>query len=365
MHPLCGADIGTLKAVFGRGGRPARGKAGTASMIWLAALARWPSTALERRIIADKLPNLREIPPPVFILGHWRSGTTHLYNIMSRDAFGYVPPLATGLPWDLFGIGRIAGPLLHRALPEHRYIDRMAVNPDSPQEDEFAIANMSSESFYHGLYFPRHFAAWLKRGLFFEGSTETEIQQWRSAFSHFMQKMALHQGKRLLIKNPVYTGRVAMLREIFPEAKFIHIHRNPYDVFVSMQNFYKKLLEVMALQDYRHVDIDAAILEVYPRMMARLEEDTRDLPASQFVEVAYKDLDERPMETVERIYSMLDLPGFEAAAPEFQRYMESVRTYRKNAFKGSAEALGLVDSHWRRYVEKWAYARPAIDPENA
>jgi hypothetical protein len=202
-HPLCGANLGTLAAVIRRAGLPARPLTG--SVIFLADLARWPFSTAERIAIARRLPKAGEMPPPVFILGHWRSGTTHLYNIMVKGgAWGFVPPVATGLPWDLFGLARVFNPLLEKALPKHRYIDKIPVNPDSPQEDEIAIANMSELSFYHGIYFPRAFADFVRRGLFFDGCSPEEIAKWRETFVYFLRKLYLHQGKRtLLIKNPV------------------------------------------------------------------------------------------------------------------------------------------------------------------
>jgi hypothetical protein len=267
--------------------------------IGLAALGRWPASVAERLIMESRLPALDDMPPPVFILGHWRSGTTHLYNVMCQSGeWGYVPPVATGLPWDLFGIAKAFKPMLERALPEHRYIDNIPVTPTSPQEDEIAIANMSDVSFYHGIYFPRAFKENVERGLFFEGCSTAEIRGWRKQFSYFLRKLYLHQEKRpLLIKNPVYTGRFAMLREMFPSAKFIHIHRNPYDVFVSMRNFYKKLFKELALQSHDHVDIDETILSVYERVMRAYERDAADVPSKQLVEydIIYQDDgDERP-----------------------------------------------------------------------
>lgn len=361
-HPLCGADLGTLAAVFSRAGAPE--KWGEAALIGLAALARAPFSFGERLIMDERLPRLDEMPAPIFILGHWRSGTTHLYNIMTKSgAFGYVPPIATGLPWDLFGLARAFRPLLERALPETRYIDNIPVTPDSPQEDEIAVANMSSLSFYHGVYFPRAFADFLQRGLFFDGCTPTEVDAWRLRFVYLMRKLSHYQsGLPLLIKNPVYTGRLAMLREMFPAAKFIHIHRNPYEVFVSMRNFYVKLLAQFALQSYDHVDIDETILSVYDRMMAQLERDAASVPIDQYVELRYAELNAEPMESVREIYRALDLPGFDAAAPAFSAYLASVKSFEKNVFDYSDEAAAKVEARLGRYLRKWSYARPASAP---
>ena len=360
-HPLCGANLGTLATVAGRSGLPS--DIGGAAMIAASALARWPVSAIEKIAIENSLVSQGDMPPPVFILGHWRSGTTHLYNIMCQSGqWGFVPPVATGLPWDLFGIAKVFNPLLERALPEHRYIDNIPVNPDSPQEDEIAIANMSEVSFYHAIYFPRHFAANVNRGLFFDGCSVADIRGWRRQFSYFLRKLYKHQGdKRLLIKNPVYTARPAMLREMYPGAKFVHIHRNPYDVFVSMQNFYKKLLKELALQNYDHVDIDETILSVYDRMMRIYEAETAGWGGDELIELRYDDLDADPIATIEEVYGALALPGFGLAKPRFENYLASVKSFKKNKFDYSEETAKRVEARLGYFIEKWGYERPGAD----
>ena len=310
----------------------------------------------------SRLPTAEQLAPPIFILGHWRSGTTHLYNIMSKSgAFGYVPPVATGLPWDLFGLARVFNPLLERALPEHRYIDNIPVKPDSPQEDEIAIANMSDLSFYHGVYFPHAFSDLVRRGLFFDGCSAKEVARWQEIFVYLMRKLTLHQERKpMLIKNPVYTGRLAMLRKMFPEARFVHIHRNPYDVFVSMRNFYKKLFAEFALQGYDHIDIDETILSVYERMMEALIRESEGMPRDRFLEIRYGDLDSHPLAVVEEVYEALKIPGFSGAKPQFESYLASVKSFEKNRFAYSDEAAARVEKRLGRFLDRWAYGRPGV-----
>lgn len=353
-HPLNGADLGTLVRAYRLGG--GSDKPLTTAGIWAASAFRAPISAIESALIDRHLPTVEEMPPPIFILGHWRSGTTHLYNIMSLGRFGYVPPVAVGLPWDMFGIARALRPLLERALPEHRWIDRIPVTPTSPQEDEIAIASMCDLSFYHGIYFPDQFDHLIDRGLFYDGATDDDIARWEARFTYFLRKLALQQDQQLLIKNPVYTGRVAHLRRLFPGAKFIHIHRNPLDVFLSMRNFYARLLEVMALQTVPdRLDVDATILRVYDRMMARFAAETADLDAPDFVELPYAHLDTDPIGAVEHIYGTLELDGFEAARPAFQGYLDALGRFEKNSFRKDAEAAELVLSHWQPWIERWHY----------
>lgn len=357
-HPLSGADLGTLARAVGRAGLPEKPLA--AAAIAAAALARWPFSTLEQFLMESRLPRADELAPPVFILGHWRSGTTHLYNAMAKSgAFGFVPPVATGLPWDLFGLARAFRPLLERALPAHRYIDNIPVTPDSPQEDEIAVANMTDLSFYHGIYFPKAFAEFLDRGLFFDGCDAGDIARWKERFVYLLRKLDKYQdGEPLLIKNPVYTGRLALLRAMFPEAKFVHIRRNPYEVFVSMRNFYEKLLGEFALQSYAHIDIDETILGVYERMMDALARDAAGLAPPAFLELAYEDLDRDGIGTLAQVYAGLDLPGFDAARPKFEAYLASIKGFEKNKFAYSDEAAHKVEKRLRRFLDQWGYKRP-------
>ena len=357
-HPLSGANIGTLASAVARAGLPRSPL--KAAAIAGAAIGRWPFSVAERMLIERTLPAIETLEPPVFILGHWRSGTTHLYNVMCKSGdWSFVPPLATGLPWDMFGIGRVFRPLLERALPEHRYIDNIPVTPDSPQEDEIALANMTALSFYHGIYFPSAFDEFLRRGVFFDGCSDAEVDEWRSTFVYLMRKLSkLQDGRRLLIKNPVYTARLAFLRGMFPRAKFVHIERSPYDVFQSMRNFYRKLFAEFALQPYDHVDIDEVIFSVYERMMDRLAADSSGLHAPDYVELRYDELDRDGLGSIQKIYRSLELPGFDSARENFAAYLASVRNFEKNRFDYPEADARKVEARLGRFIERGGYRRP-------
>ncbi|MCQ8183788.1 sulfotransferase family protein [Parvularcula maris] len=355
-HPLSGASLPLLRRMLREAGDVPLAKK---APLLGAAAGRAPFSALEKGM-EGRLRSASEMKPPVFLLGHWRSGTTHLYNIMSLGEFGYVPPVATGMPGEMLTLGKWLKPFLDKQLPDSRYIDNIPVTPTSPQEDEIALANLSPLSFYHGIYFPSRFDEWVDRGLFFEGASEEDIAGWEEAFVLFMRKLdRLFEGKQLLIKNPVYTARPAQLLKLFPGAKLVHLHRNPVDVFLSMKNFYEKLLPVMALQPYDHVDIEGTVLRVYDEMMRRLTEETKELKAPQFTEIAYADLNANPIGTVLRLYDELELGGFEEARPRFEAYLGSIEGYQKNRFEKPKTVGTKVAEAWAPWFERWGYEKPA------
>ncbi|MEE8371648.1 MAG: sulfotransferase [Sphingomonadales bacterium] len=326
----------------------------------LSSLFRLPFSLADSIIVAAKHSSARPMEPPIFIVGHWRSGTTHLYNLMGQAGhFGFVTPFSTALPWDFLSLTKLFGGLLEKALPEGRYIDNIPVRADSPQEDEIGLANMTPISFYHGLYFPKRFHENFAQGIFFEGLTKARIGGWEKRLKYYYLKLQLAQrGTRLVIKNPVYTARIAHLLSIWPEAKFIHIHRNPYKVFFSMRNFYDKLLGQFALQSWRHLDLDAHILDSYPEMMSRLEEDAAGLGPEQFLEMRFEDLQSDPLGELGRIYRRFGLDGFDEARPRYEAYLLSVKGYSKNIYNYPADEIENIALRWGHFIRKWGYEPP-------
>ncbi len=346
-----------MASVLYRNGPPSLARSLHTALAVGATLGRVPFTLAEHVYVRARRIDQRPLQPPIFIIGHWRSGTTHLYNILSKSPqFGYVSPVAAGLPWDFLILGRLLHPILTRLMPKHRYIDAVPVNPDSPQEDESALACMQAVSFFHGLYFSRQLSENMREGVFYDGCDEAQVRRREQRWMYFLHKVAwLQNGRRLLIKNPGYTARVAEIRRLFPEAKFVHIHRNPLEVFQSMQRLYARLLEQFSLQDSSADDVDELILQMYERMMSRLIEDSRDVPADHFVDVDYKQLDESPLETVEQVFRTLKLEGWEESKPRFEAYLASVRSYKKTHYDMPNDIVQKVRERWGPIMARWGY----------
>ena len=68
------------------------------------------------------------------------------------------------------------------------------------------------------------------------------------------------KGKRLILKNPTNTARIKFLLELYLEAQFIHISRNPYVVYMSTIHFYKKMVQAFSFQNVSDDDLENYIL---------------------------------------------------------------------------------------------------------
>jgi hypothetical protein len=325
-------------------------------------LLRWPSSIVEDIRIGKRARAVRFDPPPLFIVGHWRSGTTFLQNVLSRDPQFCYPTLVEAMnPYDLLDApwSPWLRRLLFRAFPDTRPMDDVPVRADLPMEEEFALAAMGAPSFINCFYFPRNLSQTFVREVMIAGTGETEAKRWSEALRYFLAKIAaLHPGKRLLLKSPANSARVARLLQEFPDARFIHIHRDPIEVFRSSRRLYARMLPLLALQDYDISKIDEHIMRSYDLVMDRLREELPGVPAGRLCTVRYDNLVARPIETVGRIYRELDLGGFETAKPHMERFLAGTPVKPAPAVPLDAALERQLRERWRRHFDWLGYSFP-------
>ena len=308
-------------------------------------------------------------PAPVFIIGHWRSGTTHLHNLLCRDKnFGYLSTFQAMVPgFCLVGEPRAKRFLAKQAASRYptRLIDNVPLCLDAPQEDEFALANLSPHSFLHGFSFPRQAQDFFERYVLFEGLSAADVSRWNAAYLGLLRKATLASGgKRLVVKNCAHTARIVTLLDLFPGAKFIHIHRNPYAVFLSTLHMHRTILPRSQLQGIEPDRVEAHVLRFYGRLMRRFLADRSRIPAGNLVEIRFEDLEGSPLAELRRAYDSLGLPGFDAAEESVRSYLDSIAGYRKNAYELDGEVIATVNRHWAFAFEAWGYDRLESLPDS-
>ncbi len=303
------------------------------------------------------------VPPPVFIVGYFRSGTTLLHNLLVRDPTLAFPTAAQAFsPHGFLAAAVYRQPIgwLLRRYPLLRPMDNMPVDLDGPEEEEFALAALGAPSAYWKFCFPRH-AAYYDRFVTFDQATPRERTLWAQGLQRFLSKLTLfHGGRRPVLKSPYNTARVRYLLQLFPDAQFIHIHRHPFDVVRSHAHTVRTLVALLTLQAPPHdQDMEVAVAAEYAEVEAAFHKDLALLKPGQLAEVAFEDLEQDPVGEIRRIARALGLEFH----PEFERrliaYVRSLAGYRKN------QLLPLpLDTHrriapiLRPLVLRWGYVEP-------
>lgn len=312
----------------------------------------------ETRLYHEKIVATEITRPPVFILGHWRSGTTHLHNLLAQDNLNFAFPNTyqvvnphTFLSTEEANTRRFAW-----MIPAKRPMDNMALSFQSPQEDEFAPLLISLLSSYLGVSFPRREEHY-NRYLTFHQATPEEISNWKNALLWFLKKLTLKYDRPLLLKSPPHTARVRILLKLFPDAKFIHIHRHPAEVFQSFRHYYDTAMWHTYLQIPDRSKIDDEIIARYQTLYVAYLADLPLIPPHNLHEVSFEQLESDPVATLSGIYRQLSFPGFGQALPKFESYLATLRSYEKNNLTPltPAEKQRLIEA-WQPIYQRWNYS---------
>jgi hypothetical protein len=340
--------------------RSAIRRPGTAAYCLAVSLAFTPLRLVEDALTRQQLARTKISAPPIFILGHWRTGTTFLHNLFAADpTLGYVTTAQSTFPRMSVVWGGLARSLLSHFGPATRPMDDMPFGPDLPQEEEIGIANLTRHSWFHAIYFPHRTLELFDRYVTFETATDGEVEGWRRAFTLMVEKATLLAGgRRLVLKSPPNTARIPLLLDVFPNAKFVHIDRDPYAVFASSVDLHRRVGAHLSLEGVDDRQIRQHVGELYRRMTRRYRETRGLIPPGNLVELRYEDLVDDPLRTMEQVYAALGLDGFAAARPSIGRHIDDQRDYRPNNHvltPGAREEISRV--------LEWASAPPRHVPK--
>jgi hypothetical protein len=145
---------------------------------------------------------------------------------------------------------------------------------------------------------------------------------------------------------------------MFPDARFVHIHRDPYAVFQSFVHVYAKALPFGRLQDTSGVDWTGRLIRQYQEIHDAFFEERALIPAGRFHEMSYEELERDPMDEMRKLYVSLALPEFEIVEPALRTYLDSQAGYQKNVFPELApDVRQHVAAAWGRCFDEWGYPR--------
>ncbi|MEO0470533.1 MAG: sulfotransferase [Bacteroidota bacterium] len=278
---------------------------------------------------------------PVFILGHWRSGTTHLHNLMTVDGAYHAPnTFQAAFPHNFLLSESWLAPLLDKAGPGKRLMDNMKMTMDSVQEEEIGLASLGAPSSYLAIHFPKDQARYQTHVSFAE-ATEQDLVDWEKAHRSFLRKIVAKHGnaQALVLKSPANTSRIPLLLEMYPDARFVHIHRHPFDCIRSTQHLYDAWFEMAAFQDLSEMkrQRDESILDMYEDMHRRWLTDKALIPTDRLLVLGFAELKADPVAAVRKIYGFLGDAKLDEG--QLQVYLDSIRTYQQNRYAPLSEDM--------------------------
>lgn len=297
-----------------------------------------------------------EVKAPVFILGHYRNGTTHLHNLLAVDAqFGFANYYQATFPGSFLTSERL-GARFGFLAPKERPQDNVALGLGVPAEDELALCTQTLLSPHMGWHFPlaeRHYRKYLD----FKDAEPGERERWKQALLHFARKLTLKHQRPLVFKSPCHTARVSLILETFPDARFVHLHRDPFTVFQSTRHMERKIGPLFQYQSRDFTDLDDHILWRYRTMYDAFLRDRDLIPSGRLVELSYDHLTRDPLGALRQIYTGLGFPGLATARRAQERYLAELAGYENNRYSRLEPAtMKRIRREWNPFFAEWSYA---------
>jgi hypothetical protein len=296
------------------------------------------------------------LPTPIFVLGLFRSGTTILHRLLSED-----PDNRTLPHWESFD----PTPWPEGPTRAQRTLSRFlkmadvlspnikAIHPmDAFQADECRgmFTNVFRTPQLNVQYRVGSYVTWLLQ------------QDARIAYRHHKRQLQLAYiqrpyGKRLVLKDPTHTFFVEAILEVFPNARFIFIHRDPVDTLSSICSLHAYARSVFS------DDVDAHALGeelVSSYLMERLEpalEALDRLPKGRVAHVRAPDLSRDAIQTIDDAYHTLGIELGEDGRRAMRRY--TIEKHLRpgpghlHAPEGFGLDVGAIRDRLRGYCERF------------
>ena len=307
---------------------------GRALVIAITALVILPFNIVERLLFNRRIRAIELDDQPLCILGHDRGGTTHLMTLLSQDdQFAFVRSAQFILPDACILFDKLLSPVLDVLKPK-RPMDNMTVEGDTPQDEELPLVKYTATCDLQKYCFPADYPSFTKTFVKDFTPQSKGFWEWKLYYLFVCQKAAFIMGRnRLLLRNHANMARLEAFLDLFPDAKFLHIKRNPYRLLPSLLNLHRQIISKYTLQDYTEEQLMDFTFFQYKTFTEGFIRDRHLINPGNYVEIAYEDLVEAPVKTLRQVYQQLDLRPFHEIEPVITRYLDSIRSYETNTYQ--------------------------------
>lgn len=288
---------------------------------------------------------------PIFILGHWRSGTSHLQNLLHQDANFSTMTLYRMLFSDHFiWTESWLNPLLCRLSKTFgmRYsFQRTTFDFNTSGEFDTALCSIGSTHAYTWAhFFPQRYHIWMQEQVFNDGGNLN-----LSDYDYLIRKLSFKENnKRIIVKSPGDTARIQALLQMYPNASFIYLCRDSYEVYNSTIYLWEVIQTENSLQHLTKEAVSELILRTYSQVIKNYEQGKYFIPKGRLFEVSFEELHENSENVLRSAYQQLSLGEFH---PEyFKEFLSQNKAHQKAPYPKDIQLEQQLKSRWRKYYRE-------------
>lgn len=299
------------------------------------------------------------IEQPIFILGMPRSGTTFLHNLLILDRSLRVPLCwQTIFPYPLKDDAHGRDRRRQRVARQLAGFLRLAPNlPDlHPLAADLAqeCIEITGQVFRSMRFDTTHYVPSYERWL--DSAGHLEAYQFHRRFLQHLQYQ--DKPRHWVLKSPDHVYAFSALEQVYPDARFVFVHREPLRVIASVA----KLTEVLRWPFTRKVDREQIGRQVVGRWRqgtrALIEIAERYKGSNRLLHVRHEDLISDPIGSVQQIYRYF---GLNLDQPTIDRFRRAIaqrpnggygrNSYRLDEFGLSAKDVKRIFQPYSEYFD--------------
>ncbi len=270
---------------------------------------------------------------PVIIVGHWRTGSTYLHELLTFDTSLKAPSTLQCTCPIAYPVSRfLIEPFMMLTTRGKRPMDNVRIGPQTPQEDEFALFRLTGFSPLSAFLFPHKSGKCFLHEIPFLPINDDHLDKWKSALVHFVKMVQGRNNRRVVLKNPFNSLRIDFLRQIFPDATFIHINRNPESVIPSTLHMWSILGQQNSLKGIWQNPSMEETVAFYNHFDSELRSRLKSVPKEKQLEVSYEALEHDPLSVLVDIYKTIEYEPSEFLKKRWLRSFAASKKYKKNNF---------------------------------
>jgi hypothetical protein len=173
---------------------------------------------------------------------------------------------------------------------------------------------------------------------YLEDSDKTVSYLWHRRFLKILQSQ--YKPKRWLLKDPSHLGNLEEILSIYPDACFIHIHRDPAETIPSICSLTSQVRKGFT-DSIDLNELGERTLDFWENSKKKNEAQKNNLNDDQYIDIYYEDFIKNPLKTVENIYKNFNFSFSKENKELTESYIEESAKTSKEKHIYTLEEYGL------------------------